>query len=1218
MTAIKKPCGCCGTASRALASADAEYNRPGLPALAYRIGTYATFRARMLERLSSIAIATPDGDRLYPLKQLTTRQASDPSIALLDAWAVLADVLTFYQERIAHEGYLITATERRSVVELARLIGYRARPGVSASVFLAFTVSNGFDGEIPVGTRAQSIPGTGERAQYFETSVVLPARDVWNDLGPRLSRPQVISPPPDPDLQIDNHLGTNADIADSVFFQGIGTNLKAGDALLLVLSDDPDQQFLRVAERVDLQPDDKRTRVALREAPLAPSGNAEAVVRGFVQRFIEDAPNQFAGSDLAAQAAALLRHVVDAAAGASGTGDSGVAALTAAREIVAPIQTLHDVAVNRQFTRVEVWLQHVVDLLPLLTSTLLEFTGGESEAPIRATPSFAVSSLERLTALLPAIARPVSAPPLNPARLARSTASSFAAHADTMPRLIAALNPVAAPILYAAWGKVQPEHIQLRTYALRAKAGLFASNYPGASTFNTNTQVASFTPASIANAWGDLLTRGMTSLAVIALDATYDKIVADSWIAVSQPNFDVDADPTVDRRTSYHKVTDVQTVALDTTTGYAAKVTVLTLASSWVTVPGNKATDFRRLIEKPFLLRGTTVYAQAEPLDLSEVPLDRDVAGDSIELDGLYDGLEPGRWIIVSGERTDIPNVTGVKSSELAMISGVTQGAGKESCLAFLPKVIPFESLFYISDANADGDRLVVGIPSTDLRRTLAQIPLPPPGGSNQQFCEGVQLCPGVYADAYVPTAAERTGNFAAFADQLVDPDSVEGSPAPDLFPGGVIPADRLDTIFAWRVRRLLSGSETVHTTIQLANALNYTYDSQKVSLYANVVKATHGQTTGEVLGDGDASQAFQTLTLHQQPLTYVSAATPAGAESTLVVRVNEIAWGEADALIAQGPRDRSYVTQTDDQDRTSVIFGNGEHGARVPTGSANIKATYRYGIGRAGNVNAWQISQLATHPLGLQGVVNPLPAGGGADRDSLDQVRRNAPLAVTALDRLVSVQDYADFARTYAGIGKASAVRLSDGRTQLVHLTVAGSVGADVGARDIALDPGSELYRNLVTALQTFGDPFQPVQVCSCKVTLLVISTAVRLEPGYAWESVEPRVRAALLAGFNVETRELGQPAFLSEALAMMQSVAGVASVEPVAFDAVSDDTTAEQLLQLATTLTVRPYVRAEYAHLDPAAAADADPCVRIRPADLVFLAPDLPATLILTEIGA
>lgn len=66
----------------------------------------------------------------YPLRKLTSREADDATIALLDAWATVADVLTFYQERIANEGYLRTATERRSVLELARLVGYQPRPGV--------------------------------------------------------------------------------------------------------------------------------------------------------------------------------------------------------------------------------------------------------------------------------------------------------------------------------------------------------------------------------------------------------------------------------------------------------------------------------------------------------------------------------------------------------------------------------------------------------------------------------------------------------------------------------------------------------------------------------------------------------------------------------------------------------------------------------------------------------------------------------------------------------------------------------------------------------------------------------------------------------------------------------------------------------------------------------------------------------------------------------
>src|SRR5712691_3834686 len=103
--------------------------------------------------------ANADSDTLiYPLQGLTTRDQSDPAIAMLAAWATVADVLTFYQERIANEGYLRTATERRSLLELARLVGYVLRPGVAASVFLAYTLEKGPNVTILPGNRAQSVP----------------------------------------------------------------------------------------------------------------------------------------------------------------------------------------------------------------------------------------------------------------------------------------------------------------------------------------------------------------------------------------------------------------------------------------------------------------------------------------------------------------------------------------------------------------------------------------------------------------------------------------------------------------------------------------------------------------------------------------------------------------------------------------------------------------------------------------------------------------------------------------------------------------------------------------------------------------------------------------------------------------------------------------------------------------------------------------------------
>ena len=109
------------------------------------------------------------------LRQLRTRDDDDFTIALLDAWAVTSDVLTFYQERIANESYLRTATERLSILEQSRLLGYQLAPGLAASTYLAFTMETTPGApeqaakpvKLAIGTRVQSVPGSGRAAADF-------------------------------------------------------------------------------------------------------------------------------------------------------------------------------------------------------------------------------------------------------------------------------------------------------------------------------------------------------------------------------------------------------------------------------------------------------------------------------------------------------------------------------------------------------------------------------------------------------------------------------------------------------------------------------------------------------------------------------------------------------------------------------------------------------------------------------------------------------------------------------------------------------------------------------------------------------------------------------------------------------------------------------------------------------------------------------------------
>ena len=95
-------CGCCEGVEKLTPLATA--NRPGLDALAYRVGTHGSFLATMRARLTTQAFPdTGDGPRPRPLDLLTARSGDDPAIALLDAWATVADVLSFYQERVVRK-----------------------------------------------------------------------------------------------------------------------------------------------------------------------------------------------------------------------------------------------------------------------------------------------------------------------------------------------------------------------------------------------------------------------------------------------------------------------------------------------------------------------------------------------------------------------------------------------------------------------------------------------------------------------------------------------------------------------------------------------------------------------------------------------------------------------------------------------------------------------------------------------------------------------------------------------------------------------------------------------------------------------------------------------------------------------------------------------------------------------------------------------------------
>jgi uncharacterized phage protein gp47/JayE len=326
-------------------------------------------------------------------------------------------------------------------------------------------------------------------------------------------------------------------------------------------------------------------------------------------------------------------------------------------------------------------------------------------------------------------------------------------------------------------------------------------------------------------------------------------------------------------------------------------------------------------------------------------------------------------------------------------------------------------------------------------------------------------------------------------------------------------------------------------TALTLAKNLTNSFRRASTTVNANVALATHGETVSEVLGSGNGSQAYQRFALRQSPLTYVSAQTPDGAASTLQVRVNDVLWREAQVLFGRGPRDRVYTISAGDDGKVTLLFGDGATGARLPSGTENVKATYRKGIGKAGNVAGGQISLLMSRPLGLREAINPTPATGGDDPEPRERARVNAPLTVMTLGRIVSLRDYEDFARAFAGVAKALATWTWDGERQGVFVTIAGVDGVPIAET-------SETFKNLVAAMHDAGDPYVPLRVKSYAAAPFRLAAAVTRDPDYLADKVDADVMAALLSAFAFDARAFGQPVALSEVMAAIQIVPGVVAL--------------------------------------------------------------------------
>ena len=314
------------------------------------------------------------------------------------------------------------------------------------------------------------------------------------------------------------------------------------------------------------------------------------------------------------------------------------------------------------------------------------------------------------------------------------------------------------------------------------------------------------------------------------------------------------------------------------------------------------------------------------------------------------------------------------------------------------------------------------------------------------------------------------------------------------------------------------------------------TGDPAWITFKISVINAS--MVTNEVLGvsTGEANQSF--------PLSQTPLLLPRDPDSQdyLQVEVNPGAgferWQRRGTLLYSLSGDSHFTVEVNDIDQGTLLFGDGRYGQIPPLGS-RIRATYLVGGGAQGNVGANTITLIKSGVNVSATVTNVQAASGGAERESLENARRQAPLVFRSMQRAVTTEDYVALAENVPGVARAMAVPRS---WNYVDLYIVAS-----GNLDLTDDLRSQLLRyfnerRMVTTLLTVRSPIF--------VTINITILALGVEPTFYAEDVRQRVEEAVASLFEINRLEFAQPFYLSKVYEAIEAVAGVAFAQGVTFE--------------------------------------------------------------------
>ncbi|QIG49851.1 hypothetical protein G5V57_20275 [Nordella sp. HKS 07] len=1101
-------CGCSDTARPLVI-----YNRPGLSEIAYRVGTFASFREAMLLSISQEAA----------LAHLTSRESDDYAITILELFAALADVLSFYNERIANELYLRTARERDSLLRLTGLLGYRLRPGLAAETLLSFALDAGAETRIRKGFKVMSVPGQDEKAQIFETIEALAAHGDLNEAaafappvpfngfalgstgGPIVARPEKLAPG-----------------AKLIFF-GLGG---IEEKLVTALTSRADGELIAF------------------EPAVAESGWVGDVARiarldGRLRFFGSAAPenvNVYVPAPTPTTWPKWETQTVDASLGAD--------------TVLYPLDArLADIATGAQLL-----VDAGPDAVPRLrTATIV----GTEDRPAR------LGTIDQLTETVTHLelrqtlrGRPGLAP---------SPAGLHAAYARSGSGSVMALDPPAAlrrwnylglpdasSDVHAVTVALTRQDIFVRDSALRMRQRLLLADAWGA--WVDHGGILTTEPRPVVRQGGGVFVfvRG-TDLGLWAIDVTSG--APGSWIGLggvlTSPPAPVSHKPGSlavfvrgTDRALWYRLWDgavwteweslkgllasgpdaastgggrIDVAALDDAGGVIHRKWDGTAWSEWRTLGGTFTGDV------------TLVAGSPDRIDVFV----RDK--DGVLWTNARNGETWGEWHSLGGRLTSSPAAV---RDVLGLHVYARGGDGSIASRSF----IGGSWTAWASHGNGIG-----AIPD---RRKTAIYRLGAEDIIFRNYDYPARIRQGRLALRMRP-GARTVGNITKGRHVLLRSSS-------GLYPVSVIAA----TPFA-----AVAGELDDHLFVDFTPGPETQLND--VTLLGNVAAASHGETQPiEALGHGEGAKGFQAFKLSRPNLTYLQSATALEGSAALEIRVNGEQWQETSSFFGRKSTERVYTARQNDGGETRIMFGDGATGARLPSGAMNISAVYRTGLGLSGRMKADQLSIPLERPVGFREVTNPLPADGAADPETLDEARSGAPRSVRTFGRAVSLADFEAIA-TASGLAARASVTWTWSETErAVHVTVAGPQGVALSAASLA---------RLRGALDSVRDPNRPLFLANFVRVPIVVTARLLRNPAYEADAMLEDARARLLAFFAFDAMPLGEAVFASQIYAELQSAKGVVAADVDVFQLKHYDelTLIEQAARAVDLAPRQPHIR-------------------------------------------